>query len=103
MGVIRVTGRLICATAEEAALVEDLLDEHIRLSRAEPGCLRFNVVRSASDPMVWELDEVEGQRMGACQPPYCARLHGLARRLGPFRHVFCLVSPYFRQRLGPFR
>lgn len=57
MGVIRVTGRLICATAEEVALVEELLGEHIRLSRAEPGCQRFEVVRSALDPMVWELDE----------------------------------------------
>jgi len=32
------------------------LPEHIRLSRTEPGCLRFSFTRS-SDPLVWQLDE----------------------------------------------
>ncbi len=53
---IRVTGRLICATEADAKIVRAMLPDHIRLSRAEPGCLTFNVSPSA-DPLVWVLDE----------------------------------------------
>lgn len=53
---IRVTGTLTCATADEAELVRANLPEHIRLSRAEPGCLTFNV-EPTDDPLVWRLDE----------------------------------------------
>lgn len=53
---ITLTGQLICTTAEECAIVTRHLPEHIRLSRAEPGCLRFDVVQTA-DPMVWQVDE----------------------------------------------
>ena len=53
---IRVTGRLICTTQADAEIVRAMLPDHIRLSRAEPGCLSFNVTTSA-DPLVWELDE----------------------------------------------
>lgn len=53
---IRVTGTLTCATAAEALVVRTHLPEHIRLSRAEPGCLTFNVEATA-DPLVWRLDE----------------------------------------------
>ena len=53
---IRVTGQLICATPQDAAIVTALLPEHIRLSRAEPGCLTFNV-DPTDDPLVWQLDE----------------------------------------------
>lgn len=52
---IRVTGQLICATAEDAALVTAHLPEHIRLSRAEAGCLEFNVDQTG--PLIWQLDE----------------------------------------------
>jgi quinol monooxygenase YgiN len=53
---IHVTGTLTCSTAEEADLVRRVLPEHIRLSRAEPGCLSFNV-EPTDDPLVWRLDE----------------------------------------------
>jgi quinol monooxygenase YgiN len=53
---ISVTGTLACATPDEAAIVRAYLPEHIRLSRAEPGCLKFNVVPT-EDPLVWRLDE----------------------------------------------
>jgi quinol monooxygenase YgiN len=53
---IRVTGRLICATEGEAGIVRAMLPEHIRLSRAELGCLTFDVSPYA-DPLVWVLDE----------------------------------------------
>ncbi|WP_309663832.1 antibiotic biosynthesis monooxygenase [Tabrizicola sp.] len=58
---IRVTGRLICTTPEDADIVTRRLPDHIRLSRAEPGCLSFNVTRSA-DPLVWQLDETFASR-----------------------------------------
>lgn len=32
------------------------LPEHIRLTRAEPGCLSFDVTRT-DDPMIWQVDE----------------------------------------------
>ncbi|MGA0542341.1 putative quinol monooxygenase [Neotabrizicola sp. VNH66] len=53
---ITLSGRLICANAVEADLVATLLPEHMRLTRAEPGCLSFNVLPTA-DPLVWHVDE----------------------------------------------
>ena len=53
---IHVTGRLICATPDDASIVRRHLPTHIALSRAEPGCLTFNV-DPTSDPLVWHLDE----------------------------------------------
>lgn len=53
---ITVTGTLTCATEAEADIVRAYLPEHIRLSRAEPGCLTFNVLPT-DDPLVWQLDE----------------------------------------------
>ncbi|MFZ1468895.1 MAG: antibiotic biosynthesis monooxygenase [Paracoccaceae bacterium] len=53
---ITVTGHLIAATEAEADLVRRYLPDHIRLSRAEPGCLTFNV-DPTDDPLVWRLDE----------------------------------------------
>ncbi|GAB4292286.1 MAG: putative quinol monooxygenase [Roseovarius sp.] len=54
MGVIRVHGTLSCAP-EEAAEIRAALAEHIRLSRAEPGCLEFEVSETA--PGVFALSE----------------------------------------------
>ena len=61
MGVIRLTGRLICADEGQAALVAAYLTEHIRLTRAEPGCISFEV-RQSGDPLVWEVAEVFSSR-----------------------------------------
>lgn len=57
---VHLTGRLICADADEAAIVARYLPDHIRLSRAEPGCLRFEV--TPADPLVWQVDEVYADR-----------------------------------------
>ena len=58
MGVTEVTltGRLICRDAAESARVAAHLPEHTRLTRAEPGCLTFEVQRT-DDPLVWQVDE----------------------------------------------
>jgi quinol monooxygenase YgiN len=44
---IHLEGRLIFKDEAEAALVAQHLPEHIRLSRAEPGCLSFEVPQIA--------------------------------------------------------
>lgn len=56
---IRVTGTLTCSMADEAELVRQHLPEHIRLSRAEPGCLTFNV-DPTEDPLLWLPPEMQG-------------------------------------------
>lgn len=50
-------GQLICQNAAQMMLALDLLPEHARMSRAEPGWLRFDVAQT-DDPLVWTLDEV---------------------------------------------
>lgn len=56
MELISLTGRLTATTKEQAALARRLLPEHIRLSRAEPGCLRFDLTETGDG--VWHLDEL---------------------------------------------
>jgi quinol monooxygenase YgiN len=53
---ITLTGHLICTSAAEVALIRAYLPEHIRLSRAEAGCLSFEVSETA-DPLVWTVRE----------------------------------------------
>ncbi len=52
---IALSGLLACTTAEQAARVRAHLAEHIRLTRAEPGCLSFEVAPTA-DPLVWRVE-----------------------------------------------
>lgn len=56
MSDVRLTGQLVCKNQDEAQLVSEHLPKHIALTRAEPGCLSFEVVRSA-DPLVWHVEE----------------------------------------------
>lgn len=53
---VTLTGRLICTTEAEAGRIRARLADHIRPTRAEPGCLRFDVAETA-DPLVWQVDE----------------------------------------------
>ena len=52
-----VTGRLICQDMGQMLLAMELLPEHVALSRAEPGCLRFDL-RQESDPLAWQMDKL---------------------------------------------
>ena len=54
MGVIRLTGTLTCPP-DEATTVREAVQEHIRLTRAEPGCLAFDVTEVA--PGVFNVAE----------------------------------------------
>ncbi|TGD45100.1 antibiotic biosynthesis monooxygenase [Pseudotabrizicola sediminis] len=53
---IRLKGYLICMSQDEVLAVRGHLPDHIRLSRAEPGCLSFDVSET-DDPMVWDVQE----------------------------------------------
>ncbi|WP_265499866.1 GNAT family N-acetyltransferase [Paracoccus beibuensis] len=50
-------GRLICSDMGQMMAALDLLPDHVALTRAEPGCLRFDITQS-EDPMIWALDEL---------------------------------------------
>ncbi len=52
---IRLTGTLTCPP-EEAAAVRAALPAHVALTRAEPGCLSFEVTETAPD--VFAVDEL---------------------------------------------
>lgn len=54
---VHVTGFLICRSLEESDRAAAALPEHTRLSRDEPGCLKFEVIRSAVDPCRFALQE----------------------------------------------
>ena len=54
---VALTGHLRCATRAEADRVHAGLDTHLRLTRAEPGCLSFDVPPT-DDPLVWQVAEL---------------------------------------------
>ena len=56
MAKITLTGKLLCATPQDATLVAAHVPEHIRLTRAEPGCLHFDVAQTAN-PLIWDVNE----------------------------------------------
>jgi len=53
---VRLTGQLACESSEQAELVVQHLPMHITLTRAEPGCISFEVHRT-DDALVWQVDE----------------------------------------------
>lgn len=54
---IALNGRLICADMGQMMTALSLLSDHVALSRAEPGCLRFELWQ-AEDPLIWNLSEL---------------------------------------------
>ncbi len=53
---IHLHGRLICTTHEDAQKVRSHLPLHLSMTRAEPGCLLFEV-QQTDDPMIWDVKE----------------------------------------------
>jgi quinol monooxygenase YgiN len=53
---IRLRGHLRCLTEAEAEAVRAHRAEHIRLTRAEQGCLSFEIVET-DDPLTFEVME----------------------------------------------
>lgn len=56
MSIVHLTGRLICRGAAEARIVAEHLPRHVELTRAEPGCISFEVTPT-TDPLVWQVEE----------------------------------------------
>lgn len=54
--VVRLSGFLLCASREDVDIVRQHLPEHIRLTKAEPGCISFEVTQT-DDPLVWRVEE----------------------------------------------
>ncbi len=57
MANIRLTGHILVPEKDMSSVLE-ALPRHIELTRAEPGCLVFNVTQDASDPRVFHVYEV---------------------------------------------
>ena len=55
-GNVELTGRITSPAAEQAEMVP-LFEEHARLSRGEPGCLRFEVTPDPRNPEVFAVSE----------------------------------------------
>ena len=53
---VTLSGELVCSRASEAETVAEHLPHHIELTRAEEGCLFFDVTQS-EDPLVWRVEE----------------------------------------------
>jgi len=53
---MRLRGQLVCLSDDDAQAVRQHLPAHLAATRAEPGCLTFDVT-STDDPMVWEVME----------------------------------------------
>ncbi len=56
MGIVKLRGYLAVPDTD-VALVQKYAPEHIRLSRAEPGCLKFDFWQDPTDPNKFLLDE----------------------------------------------
>ncbi len=95
-GIVRLSGQLICASAPELDLVRSYLPEHIRLSRAEPGCLSFEVTQTA-DPMIWQVEESFTNRAAFDAHQARTKASEWGRRSVGIRREF-RVSGVFRER-----
>lgn len=58
---ITLTGHLICTDEQQTEAVRRHLPDHLRLTRAEPGCLAFDVTQT-EDPLVWRVEEAFANR-----------------------------------------
>ena len=53
---VSLTGRLVCRDMAEMLALLDHAQEHIEASRAEPGCLQFDLTQT-DDPLVFAVAE----------------------------------------------
>ena len=59
---VTVTGRLICPSPEARDALVPAVDEHVRLTRAEPGCLSFDIRPDPDDASAFLVDEAFSDR-----------------------------------------
>lgn len=48
IGAVSLLGKLICASRQDVEVVRKYLPEHVRLTKAEPGCLSFEVIQTSN-------------------------------------------------------
>lgn len=77
----------IAVAPDELARLRPLLDEHVRLTRAEPGCLAFSVMPNAGDPLRLDVAErfrdraaFDAHRARTAASPWGAATRHLVRR-----------------------
>ncbi len=58
MAKVYLDGLLVAHSAAEHALVDLYLEEHIALTRAEPGCLKFEVTEDPNDRNKFHVSEI---------------------------------------------
>ena len=58
MAKVYLDGLLVAHSAAEHALVDLYLEEHIKLTRAEPGCLKFEVTEDSKDRNKFHVSEI---------------------------------------------
>lgn len=82
---VTLTGQLLCRSQAEAQVVAAHLPRHIELTRAEPGCLRFDVTPT-SDPWIWDVtdlfdsaDSFEAHQARAAASEWGEQTRGLPR------------------------
>jgi quinol monooxygenase YgiN len=80
---------LICDTLAEADRISHLVAEHVRLTRAEPGCLSFDIVRSHEDPCRFAVREAFRDRAAF-------EAHGARTRASAWWHQTQTVRREFR-------
>lgn len=56
MSNVFLTGQLVCSDQEQVTAVVQHLPLHIKLTRAEQGCLFFEV-KPTQNPLIWQVDE----------------------------------------------
>lgn len=82
---VTLNGTLRCADENEAARVRTALPEHVRLTRAETGCVSFSVA-ATDDPLVWQVAEeftdpaaFEAHQTRAAASDWATTTKGIAR------------------------
>jgi quinol monooxygenase YgiN len=53
---VHLSGRLVCRDHDDVAVVVEHLARHVALTRAEAGCISFEV-SPTEDPLVWQVEE----------------------------------------------
>jgi quinol monooxygenase YgiN len=56
MGIVFLTGYLVCSDHDQVEVVAQHLPLHVELTRAEDGCISFQV-NLTQNPLVWQVDE----------------------------------------------
>ncbi|WP_271894196.1 putative quinol monooxygenase [Candidatus Phyllobacterium onerii] len=57
IGAVKLSGFLRCGSIKDIDLVKQYLPDHLRLTRAEPGCISFDVSQT-DDALVWRVEEL---------------------------------------------